>query len=72
MESIGKIITKWEATSQSPEGSIYMEYSKEIRIDKNIRVSVARRLNLHGIYLVTKIIMESVSQSPEGSIYMEL
>ena len=103
--------------SQSPEGSIYMEYfvmknflnlivrlsrpkaqstwnqrhtyenkiqcclsrpkaqstwNKFMIISENLLgVSVARRLNLHGIYYSTKYRKGIMSQSPEGSIYME-
>ena len=83
--------------SQSPEGSIYMEYwSGRIFYNRKVvslsrpkaqstwncfkahtggnttKVSVARRLNLHGICpMLKRWDGVPLSQSPEGSIYME-
>ena len=72
MEYSAKCGNEFEFLSQSPEGSIYMESEAAAKAAKAAKaVSVARRLNLHGIEYVADFSERWESQSPEGSIYME-
>ena len=59
------------ASSQSPEGSISMEYLIKIYRMKNLGVSVTRRFYLNGIKMLIQNSVKNWSQSPEGSISME-
>ena len=53
----GSTYTGGTRTSQSPEGSIYMESLPESIMVNKTQVSVARRLNLHGIIFYIDRIM---------------